>query len=51
MAYLICFWKGRKTFKSKFIPNYIHIHVIQTLEFVFDLTSYVVCIVSQVPGD
>jgi hypothetical protein len=41
MTILICSCQGRKTIKKKFLSNYNYIQVIQTLHFVFELTSYV----------
>jgi hypothetical protein len=41
MTILICSCQGRKTILKKFLSNYNHIQVIQTLHFVFELTSYV----------
>jgi hypothetical protein len=41
MTILICSCQGRKTIIKKFFSNYNHIQVIQTLHFVFELTSYI----------
>ncbi len=40
MTILICSCQGRKTIIKKFLSNYNYIEVIQTLHFVFELTSY-----------
>jgi hypothetical protein len=40
MTILICSCQGRKTIIKKFLSNYNHIQDIQTLHFVFELTSY-----------
>jgi hypothetical protein len=41
MTILICSCQGRKTIIKKFLSNYNHIQVIQTLHLVFELTSYI----------